>query len=187
MDDTPSCTSAHASDLVLSRSHPQTHEPFQSLCVAKSYLHMSAFAGAMDALNARLCNGPVCSVRVYDRATAGVVAFTGTRLEGSKKAKDSLVMIWDDDEEYQAGRVQAFLSHSAPGSTSRDISDETSIAWIHWYKRVPDDQPTVDPDLQCPVFSRALNANEALGNFCLVDRILPCKLASPTTSSIERK
>lgn len=86
-------------------------------------------------------------------------------------------MIWDDDEDYQAGRVQAFLSHSAPGSTSTDINDETSIAWVQWYKRVPTDQPSVDPDLGCPVFSRVLNANEPLGNFCLVDRILPCKLA----------
>lgn len=131
----------------------------------------------MAAADVRLCNGPVCSVRVYDRATAGSVTFTGTRLEGSKKAKDSLVMIWDNDEECQAGRVQAFLSHSAPGSSSSDINDETSLAWIHWYKRVPANQHAVDPDLQCPVFSRALNANEALGNFCLVDRILLCKLA----------
>lgn len=134
-------------------------------------------AGSMDAADALLCNGPVCSVRVYDRASAGTVMLTGTRLEGSKKAKDSLIMIWDDDEDYQAGRVQAFLSHRAPGSTSTDINDETSIAWVHWYKRVPSDQPSVDPDLQCPIFGRALNANEPLGNFCLCERLLPCKLA----------
>lgn len=144
-------------------------------------------AGGMVAADACLCNGPLCTARVYDRAIAGTVTFTGTRLKGSKKAKDSLVMIWDDDDEYQAGRVQAFLSHAAPGSDSTDINDKTSIAYIHWYKRVPGDQSQMDTDLQCPVFSRVVYDDEPLGNFLLIGYYPASWHAFPTASTTGRR
>lgn len=123
-----------------------------------------------------ICHGPRGFARVYDRSTVGSAKFTCTRLEGSKKAKDSLILI-RDGERLRAGRVQAFLSHAAPGCVSDDLESESNVAYVHWYKQVPADQPHIEAELQCPVFSRVLIANDPQGNMCSIEQILPCKLA----------
>ena len=74
------------------------------------------------------------------------------------------------------GRVQAFLSHMAPGGTG-EKADDLNIAHVHWYSFVPNDQPSIDPVLGCPVFGKRLVSNDPEGNMCLVEQLLPCKLA----------
>ena len=46
----------------------------------------------------------------------GQVQFVCSRLEGSKKAKESAVLMMHDSE-LCAGRVRRFLSHTAPGGS----------------------------------------------------------------------
>ena len=75
-----------------------------------------------------------------------------------------------------AGRVQAFLSHTAPGGTVQK-ADYLNIAHVHWYSFEPDDQPSIDPVLGCSVFGRRLVTNDPEGNMCTVEQLLPCKLA----------
>lgn len=116
---------------------------------------------------------------MFDRAEVGSTSFTCTLLEGSKKAKDSLVIV-HEDEELKAGRVQAFMSHAPPGTDSGDQEDEINIAYVHWYRSVPLGQPRIDPVLGCPVFGWGLMSNasgSASSNMCLVQHILPCKVA----------
>lgn len=127
-----------------------------------------------------VCFGPRPVVTVFDRAVLDDVSFTCARLEGSKKAKDSLVSVrigGAGGDRIRAALVQAFISHPAPGAERASLDDKANIAYVHWYKDVPADQPAVDLELGCPVFSRVLASNEASGNMCPVEWILPCKVA----------
>ena len=90
----------------------------------------------LTAAQVKLCFGPVGHARAYDRAWIGDVCFTCTRLEESKIGKDSVVLL-NHNGELCAGRVKAFLSHSAPGSASGQ-EHELNIAHVHWYAFVPD-------------------------------------------------
>ena len=151
----------------------------QQLMRWRTWAEAREHSGELRPEQVELCYGPRGRALVFDRATVGSATFTCTRLEGSKKAKDSLVLIRDGDE-LRAGRVQAFMAHAAPGCTSEDVMDTVNIAYVHWYRQVPADQPCMDPLLGCPVFGRGLQANAmaaAGSNMCLVEQLLPCKLA----------
>ena len=142
--------------------------------------------GRLSPHQVQLCYGPQGAAEVYDRANVGQVQFVCSRLEGSKKAKDSVVLMMHNGE-LCAGRVSRFLSHTAPGGSGlRD--DDLNIAHVHWYQFTPSDQaamvPTlgcaaaIDPALSCPVFGKKLVDNDPEGNMCLVEQLLPCKLAA---------
>ena len=131
--------------------------------------------GRLTAAQVQLCSGPCGRAEVYDRAMVGEVSFTCTRLEESKLAKDSIVLMRHQGE-LCAGRVTAFLSHLPPGWDDR--GQEPDIAVVSWYAWVPDDQPSMEPSLDCPLFGQRLLKNDPTGNMCLVQQLLPCKLAA---------
>ena len=92
-------------------------------------------------------------------------------------------MLICDGSEHRGDRVQAFVAHAAPACTSEHVMNAARIAYVHWnpwYRQVPADQPCMDPVLGCPVFGRGLQAyamGAAGSNMCLVEQLLPCKLA----------
>ena len=98
--------------------------------------------------------GPIGFARVYDRATIGAARFTSTRLEESKKAMDSVVLMQYEGR-LRAARVQAFLSHAAPGSSSDELDAESNVAYVHWYQDVADDESATAAGLSCPIFRHA--------------------------------
>ena len=122
-----------------------------------------------------MCSGPVGRAEVFDRAIVGQTRFTCTRLEGSKKAKDSLVLLMHNNE-LCASRVQGFVSHSPPGF-SGEREEQPDLALVHWYPHVPAGQASIDAALGCPVFGKKLIDNDPRGNLCLVQQFLPCQLA----------
>ena len=129
----------------------------------------------------RVCFGPHPSVTVFDRAAIDGTRFTCTRLEGAKRVKDSLVLVRvgaAGEQRLRAARVQAFLCHAAPGTVAAELSDEADLAYVHWNADVPADQPSIDPELGCPVFREVLIKNDLGGNMCPVESILPYKMAA---------
>ena len=132
-------------------------------------------AGLLNDAQVDLCYGPVGRAEVFDRARVGEVRFADTRLEASQTAKDSVVLLKHDDE-LCAGRVQAVLSHSAPGSPSGQ-EHTLNLSYVQWYPFVPSDQDPMDAALGCPIFGRTLIENDPTGNMCLVEQLLPCRLA----------
>lgn len=132
--------------------------------------------GALTPAQAELCSGPVGAAEVFDRAIVGEVRFTCNRLEGSKQAKDSIVLMRQHGD-LCAGQVTAFLSHAPPGFEG-ERSAQPDIAHVHWYAWVPEDQPSIEPELGAPLFGKRVLENDPVGNMCLVQQLLPCKLAA---------
>ena len=158
----------------------QEEAPTAELAEQMSAWHDWAFdaheQGRLTQAQVELCSGPVGRAEVYDRATVGETKIACTRLEGSKLAKDSVVLMRHDGE-LCAGRVQAFISHAPPGCDG-DTSEEPDIALVHWYAWVPEDHFSTDPALGCPLFGRKLADNDPTGNMCFVQQFLPCQLAT---------
>ena len=73
-------------------------------------------------------------VRAYDRILYGAVEIVGTAQEGSKHARDSVVMLQDNGM-YRAGRASRFLTHTAPGCVS-EAEHDTNIADVKLYAPV---------------------------------------------------
>ncbi|DBA98603.1 TPA: hypothetical protein ACH3X1_014397 [Trebouxia sp. C0004] len=46
----------------------------------------------------QLCSGPLKSAQVFDRATIQGIRFSTTKTEGKKKARESVVLMSDDDK-----------------------------------------------------------------------------------------
>lgn len=137
--------------------------------------------GVLTDQHRRACYGPRPSATVFDRATIEGTKFICTRLEGAKKARDGLVLVHvgaPGEQRLRAARVQAFLSHAAPGIVAADLAAEADLAYVHWYDDVPPAQPRIDPQLWCPVFRKVLIRNDAKGNICPVKSILPHKMAA---------
>ena len=122
------------------------------------------------------CFGPALAITVYDRATVGDVTFTCTRLEANKKARDSVVLMRNDDRLW-VGRVTRFLSHEAPGTLAAK-EDEADIACVHWYSRAAlEVEAQVMSSLGCPVVRSTFEDNLS-GNMWPVEKLLACKLAA---------
>ena len=152
-------------------------------CVQVGEWHDWAFSkhqqGLLTVPQVEVCSGPARGADVFDRVVVGSTSFACTRLEESKKAKDSVVLLRDDGN-ICARRVQAFLSHTPPGAAGGVgvQDDDINLAYVHWYAFVPDDQPPVDPVLGCPVFGARLVDKDLRGNMCLVEKLLPHKFAA---------
>lgn len=63
------------------------------------------------------------------------------------------------------------MSHAPRGATDASLTDQVSVAHLHWHKAVPADQQQLDAELSCPVFGKGLVANAAAGNMYLVEEI----------------
>ncbi len=134
-------------------------------------------AGRLDEHQVSVCSGPVCYARVFDRASINHITFAATRVEGSKKARDSVVLT-ERDGELWAGRVRAFLSHASPGCDP-DPDEEASIAGVCWYAPVSRRHETVLSGLKCPVFKQSSITHyrkEERGQMWPVAKLAPCKL-----------
>ena len=134
-------------------------------------------AGRLDEHQVSVCSGPVCYARVFDRASINHITFAATCVEGSKKARDSVVLT-ERDGELWAGRVRAFLSHASPGCDP-DPDEEASIADVCWYAPVSRRHETVLSGLKCPVFKQSSITHyrkEERGQMSPVAKLAPCKL-----------
>ena len=69
---------------------------------------------------------------------------------------------------------------SCPTGGSGLKKDDLTLAHVHWYQFVPapSDQTNEDPVLGCPFLGKRLTNNNPEGNICLVEQLLPCKLAA---------
>ena len=117
-------------------------------------------------------------VRHFDRARVESVVLASSRLEGAKKARDSIVMS-QDGTQLIAGRVRAFLSHSAPGCDPNP-EHEANIANDQWFAQVPRTHVAAHKSMQVlgrPIFKRH-TVDHPNGNLWLVEKLFPCKLAA---------
>ncbi|DBA78705.1 TPA: hypothetical protein ACH3X1_008618 [Trebouxia sp. C0004] len=122
----------------------------------------------------QLCSGPLKSGQVFDRATIQGIRFSTTKSEGKKKARESVVLMSDDDK-FWAGRVRFFLTHTPPGF--RASSDtEVYIAHVHRYNHLPE-REAMSVALGCPVF-KASYMDDSRGNMWPVEKLAPCQLAA---------
>ena len=125
------------------------------------------------------CYGPLLSVGHFDRAKIGSAALVTNRLEVAKQARDSVVMSRDGTQ-FFAGKVSAFLSHSAPGCVP-EPQHEANIAYVQWYARKPDTHGAANkssPILSCPISNKSTPDHPG-GNLWPVEKLAPCKLATP--------
>lgn len=134
--------------------------------------------GLLSRHQVEVCFGPLHTVRHFDRATVGSAVLVSSRLEGAKQARDSVIMSRDGTK-VTAGRVRAFLSHSAPGCEP-DPEHEANIADVEWYAPVPATHVAAKRSrevLACPIFKRHTPEHRT-GNFWPVEKVSPCKLAA---------
>lgn len=127
---------------------------------------------------AEVCYGPGLSVRHFERARIGPAHLVTNRLEGAKAARDSVVMSRDGTK-LIAGRVRAFLSHSAPG-VDPDPENETYIADVKWYAHVPVSHVAARESmkaLSCPMF-KSNSPDNKRGNLWPAAKLQECKLAA---------
>ena len=122
----------------------------------------------------RLCSGPLKSAQVFDRATIQGIRFSTTKTEGKKKARESVVLM-SDNNKFWAGRVRFFLSHTPAGVSVSQDSD-VYIVHVHWYNHLPE-REAMSPALGCPVF-KASYQDDTRGNMWPVEKLAPCQLAA---------
>jgi len=135
-------------------------------------------AGLLSRHQVEICYGPHHSLRHFDRARVGSAVLASKRLEGAKKASDSIVMS-QDGTQLIAGRVRAFLSHSAPGCDP-DPEHEANIADVECFAPVPNTHAAAQKSMQvlgCPIFKRH-TPDHRNGNLWPVEKVFPCKLAA---------
>lgn len=115
----------------------------------------------------------------------GEARFVASRAESAKLAQDSLVL-GHSNAQYHAGRVRAFLSHSAPGWDGGSTDDEANIAEVEWLAPAEASDGVADglaTNLKCPVFEREFE-DDTTGNLWPLERLVPCKLLSLPHESI---
>ena len=103
-------------------------------------------------------HGPQPFVRTYDSIVYGSAVIVGTVQEKSKHARDSVVMLRENNQ-YRAGRVTRFLSHTAPGCEGLDQQQDVNIADVQLYATVPPSNRAAaasETILHCPIFKRNL-------------------------------
>ena len=120
--------------------------------------------------NRRICGR---SERVY-----GSAVIVGTVQEKSKHARDSVVMLRDNNQ-YRAGRVPRFLSHTAPGCEGLDQQQDVNIADVQLYATVPPSNRAAagsETILNCPIFKRNL-VDSPIGNLWPIVKLAPSNFA----------
>ena len=122
------------------------------------------------------CYGPLPRVRIFDRANIGSVTFTGSILETTEKARDSVVLTCETGQ-YRAGRVRRFLTHDPPG-TAADADLEVLVADVQWYGAVPASHQKAERSMEALdcVIVRSTFVDDRRGNFWPVDKLAPCNL-----------
>lgn len=136
--------------------------------------------GSLSRHQAEVCHGPERSVKHFERARVGPAQFVTNRLEGAKKARDSVILSRSrDGAKLVAGRVRAFLCHSAPG-VDPDPDNETYIADVKWYAQVADNNVAAHTSmkaLKCPIF-RSSTPDRKQGNLWPVSQLVQAKFAT---------
>ncbi len=108
----------------------------------------------------------------------GSAVLAPSRLEGGKKACDSIVMS-QGGTQLVPGRIRAFLSHSSPGCDPAP-EHEANIADVKLSAQVPKTNVAAQKSMQvlgCPVFKRHI-LDHPNGNSWPVQKLIPCKLAA---------
>ena len=134
--------------------------------------------GSLTRHQAEVCFGPELSVRHFEHARVVPAHLVTNRFEGAKAARDSVVMSRDGTK-LIAGRVRAFLAHSAPG-VHPDPENEAYIADVKWYAHVAPSHVAAHRSmavLGCPMF-RSPTPDNKRGKFWPVSKLLQCKLAA---------
>ena len=131
----------------------------------------------------RLCYGPRCQVIVYERATTGGASFSAMTTEGKKHFRNNVVnvVLMKDINVCWAGHVQFFLTHTPPGYDVGEV-DETCIAHVHLYKKVPT-REQIDPIVDCPVFQESFK-DDPNGNMWPMEKLAPAHSLSRATTSL---
>ena len=125
------------------------------------------------------CYRPEYSVEQFDCASIDNITLACMRVEKKKFSRDSIVLTQQDGK-YKAGRVRVFLSHAPPGQEDCSRHEMPNIAEVAWFaKAVPTSGCTegLADSLGCTVFKRAWE-DDPTGNLCLLESLVPCKLAS---------
>lgn len=129
----------------------------------------------LDRHQVQLCYGPMHALTAYDRISYGGVEIVATVQEVSKHARDSVIMLHDNDL-YRAGRVVRFLVHTAPGCIP-DKEHDTNIADVRLYQPVPDSHQAAKASskaLGCPIYKSNL-VDEPEGNLWPILKLAPAK------------
>ena len=114
-------------------------------------------AGVLDHHQVSVCYGPAKGVDAYDRIVYGSVEIVATVQEDTKHACDSVIML-RDGETYRAGRVNMFLTHTAPGCEP-DLQHDTNIADVRLYAPVADTHQAAKRSSEaigCPISKNTL-------------------------------
>ncbi|KAL3154995.1 hypothetical protein ABBQ38_011520 [Trebouxia sp. C0009 RCD-2024] len=111
----------------------------------------------------------------YDRVICGCIEIVATVQEGSKHARDSVVMLYDDGM-LRAGRVTRFLVHTAPGCIP-DLEHDTNIADVRLYAPVSNTHVAAKASSKavgCPIFKSNL-VDDPQGNLWPILKLAPAK------------
>ncbi|KAL3130626.1 hypothetical protein ABBQ38_008020 [Trebouxia sp. C0009 RCD-2024] len=122
-----------------------------------------------------LCYGPMHALSAYDRVIYGSIEIVAIVQEGSKHARDSAVMLYDDGM-LRAGRVTGFLVHTAPGCIL-DLEHDTNIADVRLYAPVSNTHVAAKASSKavgCPIFKSDL-VDGPPGNLWPMLKLAPAK------------
>ena len=118
---------------------------------------------------------PTCMLCLPMTGSSMVLEIMATVQEGSKHARDSVVMLYDGGM-FRAGRVSRFLVHTAPGCIP-DLEHDTNIADVRLYATVPRTHQAAKASSEatgCPIFRSNL-VDDPQGNLWPVLKLAPAK------------
>ena len=122
-----------------------------------------------------MSQGPPFTVWLYDRADVCGVKFTSSRVEGKRKAKDSVVMIRTESplcKGAEFGRALRFIRFKATGTAVDE--GHMNVAVVAWFKQPA---PPLDwnAEIKCPCVLKQYRSDPD-GNYWDLHNIVPTKI-----------